>query len=317
MICRCFPPFSSSQIPACLSLAASLVAAPAALSQHLPGNPAAPPAEPRSTGVADPHGQARPESEPASLAEDLPEAPRPVIAAPTASDSAPENISSGTTSVGSSSSAEEPDGAQVPGDVPRGRVYPRTAAPTDVVVLPGQIGPHQTAEDKLLSAARNAIDPSSLVGEVISGGYSQLVNGSPNYGTNAIAFGQRFGAAAARGNSQNLFYRGATSILFREDARYYMLGDRKPFFHRVAYAMTRPIVTRTDSGRTTPNFALLTAYLGAAALTKVYYPPANQGFHQTLITYGGSLGGASLGYIADEFLADALQFLHLKKSNIP
>ncbi len=191
----------------------------------------------------------------------------------------------------------------------------RTPSPTDIVVRAGDVAPRQTPRDKLVGSLRDSVSPYSLFGELISGSYAQLRNGTPNYGDDASAFPQRFGAAVARGTSQKLFNEGALAAILREDPRYYQLGKGHSILKRVAYAGTRPLITRTDSGKSTPNFALLGGYLGAAALTKVYYPPLNQGFDQTLQTYGGSIGGAALGSVVTEFLSDALEFVHLQKKN--
>ena len=196
-----------------------------------------------------------------------------------------------------------------------GQKYPKDARPTDITILPGQTAPRQTVRDKLVGSVRDSVSPFSIGGELLSAGYSHVTNGSPNYGTNATAFAQRFGASVARGTSQNLFYEGAMAAILHEDPRYYQMGSGHPFFKRVVYSATRPVLTRTDGGSSTPNFALLSGYLGAAALTKVYYPQPNQGFNETLITYGGSIGGAAIGYVVSEFLSDTLQVLHLKKGD--
>ena len=202
--------------------------------------------------------------------------------------------------------------------LPKGRGLLRTApmgSPTDITVLPGQTAPHQTVRDKMVGSVKDSVSPFTFMGEIISAGYSHVTNGSPNYGTDAPAFGQRVGAAIARGTSQNLFSEGVLASVLHEDPRYYQMGSGQNFFKRVVYAGTRPIITRTDSGHLTPNLALLGGYLGAAALTKTYYPDVNQGFNQTLQTYGGSIGGAALGFVVTEFLSDTLQILHLKKTN--
>lgn len=188
-------------------------------------------------------------------------------------------------------------------------------SPTDLTVLPGETAPGQTVRDKMIGSVKDSISPFSLIGETISAGYSQARNGSPNFGTDVPAFGQRLGASLARGTSQKIFNEGVLAAALREDPRYYQMGRRKPFFERLVYAGTRPLISRTDSGRTTPNLALLGGYLGAAALTKTYYPPLNQGFSQTLQTYGNSLGGSALGYVVSEFLSDVLPVLHLETRN--
>lgn len=190
-----------------------------------------------------------------------------------------------------------------------------TPSPTNISVRPGETAPQQTVRDKLIGSVKDSISPFSIGGEIISAAYSHATNGSPNYGRNAPAFGQRVGASVARGTSQNLFSEGVLSAVLHEDPRYYQMGSSKPLFKRVVYASTRPLITRTDSGRKTPNLALLGGYFGAAALTKTYYPDINQGFSQTLQTYGGSIGGAAIGFVVSEFLGDTLQVLHLTKLN--
>ena len=192
---------------------------------------------------------------------------------------------------------------------------PRIPTPTDVVVAPGQIGPHQTARDKLIASLRDSISPFSIAGEIISAGYSQGVDSSPNYGRDFGAFGQRVGASVARGTSQDIFSEGVLAAVLHEDPRYYQLGSRQNFFKRVVYAGTRPVIGRTDSGRTTLNLSIIGGYLGAAALSQTYYPARNQGFDNVLQTWGTGIGGNAIGDEVTEFLPDVLQFLHLKRVN--
>ena len=194
---------------------------------------------------------------------------------------------------------------------------PRVPTATDITIAPGQIGPHQTAKDKLIGSVRDAISPFSIAGEIISAGYSQGIDSSPNYGQDIGAFGQRVGASMARGTSQDLFSEGVMATLLHEDPRFYQLGSKQNFFKRVLYAGSRPLIGRTDSGRTTPNFATLSGYLGASALAQVYYPSRNQGASDVLQTWGTGIGGAALGDEVTEFLPDVLQFLHLKRVTHP
>lgn len=72
-------------------------------------------------------------------------------------------------------------------------------------------------------------------------------------------------------------------------------------------------VTRTDSGHATPNISLIGGNLAGAALTNTYYPRLNQGFNQTAMTFGSSLGGSAIGLVFSEFYGDALRIAHLKK----
>ena len=75
------------------------------------------------------------------------------------------------------------------------------------------------------------------------------------------------------------------------------------------------LITKTDGGRQTINFANIGGDLGGAAVTQLYYPPLNRNFTQVMSTWGSSIGGDAVGYVANEFLPELLTTLHLKKSN--
>jgi hypothetical protein len=101
--------------------------------------------------------------------------------------------------------------------------------------------------------------------------------------------------------------------IFHEDPRYYVMGSGHPFLKRLVYAGTRVLITRTDSGHSTPNYALFAGNAASSALTVTYYPAKNTTFSGVAETFGGSLGGSALGFVVDEFIVDALVDLHLKK----
>jgi hypothetical protein len=182
-------------------------------------------------------------------------------------------------------------------------------------VLPGVQPPPLTVRDKILFGLRNSATPFSAAGWAFSSGYSHLLNNSPNYGTNSEAFAQRLGSAAARGASNSIFSSSIMAPIFHEDPRYYVMGRGHPIAKRTLYAVTRALVTRTDSGHATPNFALLSGNLAGAALTNAYYPPLNRGFGENAKTFGLSIGGSAFGFVVNEFYTDALELVHLKKTS--
>jgi hypothetical protein len=190
----------------------------------------------------------------------------------------------------------------------------RVASRWTMIISPGQQAPSLTGREKFLLGAKNATTPLSAVGWLISSGYSHLTNGPPNYGTDKGAYGQRLGATAIRDVSESVFSNSVMSNVFHEDPRYYKMGRDHSIAKRALYAVTRAIITRTDSGKTTPNFALLSGNLAGAALTNAYYPPLNHGAKQTMLIFGSSVGGSALGFGVSEFLDDALELVHLKKA---
>lgn len=188
------------------------------------------------------------------------------------------------------------------------------ASHTDKYILPGQSAPSITAGDKFVMGIKDAISPLSIFGWLASAGYSQLVDSAPNYGTDRGAFGQRLGASAIRAASEGILGDSIMSPLFHEDPRYYQLGRSHNFFRRLTYSATRAIITRTDSGRSTPNFGQISGNLEGAILANAYYPSQNRTVKDTAQTFAGSVGGSALGFVVSEFLSDTLEFVHLKDS---
>ena len=219
----------------------------------------------------------------------------------------------------SSSSSLTPDGSPFAGSP---APFHAAAAPIQVPpVAPlyhKYIEPSQTAQplasaDKVLFGVHQLMSPYLLVTIIAAGGYEQAVNGSPNYGTNIGAYGQRLGAAGIRDASQDIFSDSIMAAVLHEDPRYYVMGNRRNAFVRAGYAVTRVLVTRTDDGDQSPNYSLFSGYAGAAALTNAYYPGYNRGFSQTAKSFGTSLGGAAFSNVVREFLPDILHAVHIEQ----
>jgi hypothetical protein len=161
---------------------------------------------------------------------------------------------------------------------------------------------------------RETVTPYSVLGWFFSAGWAHLIDGSPNYGTNSQAFAQRLGASAALASSRGIFSDSILGPIFHQDTRYYQLGKGHKFINRVIYAGTRPVIGKTDSGRTIPNYAFILATAGSSGLTVTYYPDQNTSGGQVAQTFGTSLGGAAIGALINEFGGDIIQSLHLSRS---
>jgi hypothetical protein len=155
-----------------------------------------------------------------------------------------------------------------------------------------------------------AFSPYGILSWTAAAGYEQLLNGSPNFGTDRGAFGQRLGAAAIRDSTEDIFSDSVLSPIFHEDPRYYRLGSEHRLAVRVLYAITRPLITRSDEGAATPNLALVGGTLAGAGLTNAYYPRNNRGARQTFEIFGGSIGGEAFSDAIREFFGDFTQRLH-------
>jgi hypothetical protein len=187
------------------------------------------------------------------------------------------------------------------------------ALPRVKLISAGQSAPQQRVRDKIVMGLREAVTPFSMLGWVGSAGYGHLTNGRPNYGTNGEAFAQRLGAAAAVGASKEIFSDSIMAPILHQDLRYYQLGHSKSIFKRALYAATRPLIGRTDGGRTIPNYASIAGTAEAVALAQAYYPPPNQGASQVFQAFGTSVGGSAIGDLFNEFGGDITRILHLSK----
>jgi hypothetical protein len=181
------------------------------------------------------------------------------------------------------------------------------------IILPGQAAVPLTAGNKVAYGLRDAASAFALVDITVSAGWSQLIDSSPHYGTDATGFGKRYGVSALRNTVQTVATESLFDPMFGDDPRYYELGKSHKFLNRVVYAATRVVVTRSDSGKSRLNAPLLLGYGVAAGMNNLYYPDQDTGGKQTFYNYASSLGAAALGFEVDEFLDDALRWVHLRK----
>jgi hypothetical protein len=179
-----------------------------------------------------------------------------------------------------------------------------------------EIAPKLTNGQTVTLALENAVSPFAMAGWLSAAGWSHLVDSAPNYGTDSGAFGQRLGAATIRGISENIFANAVMAPILHEDIRYYRLGRHSghTFIQRSWYAATRVFVTKKDDGESSINYSLLTGNLEGVAFTPLYYPERNRTVGTVFGAYAGSLGGAALGFLVNEFYPDALSISRLRKA---
>jgi hypothetical protein len=225
---------------------------------------------------------------------------------------APSSSSNGIAVNSNEDTFDVEDNADTTG-APRLRHRHYIASRTDITIEPGQTAPSLTPQDKVSLGLKESFTLFSVVGWLASAGYSHVTNGSPNYGTDSGAFGERLGATALRNTSEHILSNAVFAPIFHDDPRYYKMGPGHNVVKRTLYAATRTLITKADDGRPRPNYSLLSGNLVGSILTNAYYPSPNQGFGQTAKTFGTSVGGSALGFIVTEFLDDALDIVHLKK----
>jgi hypothetical protein len=138
-----------------------------------------------------------------------------------------------------------------------------------------------SAAEKFDIAAHDAFDPFSWVVSGLYAGVAQWQNQYPAFGQGMKGYGQRYGGAFADGGIGNFLSEAILPTILHEDPRYFRMGDGTKL-HRIGYAMSRVLVTRTDSGGSRFNFSEIAGNMGAAGLSNLYYPPGDRSLPQTI-----------------------------------
>ena len=138
-----------------------------------------------------------------------------------------------------------------------------------------------SARGKFKLATEDTFDPCSLAITGIYAGVAQWGNNYRQFGQGAQGYGKRYGAAFADGAISNYITEGFLPSLLHEDPRLFRLGTGRKM-KRAIYAMTRVLITRTDSGGEQFNISEIAGNLASASLSNLYYPPLNRSVENTL-----------------------------------
>jgi hypothetical protein len=158
--------------------------------------------------------------------------------------------------------------------------------------------------DKWRLFVKESVDPFAFFSAAAGAGISQWHNEDPRYGFGGQAYLQRFGAAQADLTSQNFFQDVVLASLFHEDPRYFREGPRGKVLHRMAYAVSRAVVTRRDSGKNGFNFSGVVGMELGIALSNAYYPPKSVTGGEVAYRTFTSFTATALGNLLPEFWPD-------------
>lgn len=138
----------------------------------------------------------------------------------------------------------------------------------------GQVPP-LTTKQKYGVVTRGSFDYVQYPWYAFLSGISQWEDSEPGYGQGAAGYGKRFGAAFADGTIENYMTGAVLPSLLHQDPRYFQSG-KGSFLHRTFYAMSRNIVTRTDSGSEQFNYSEVVGGALAAAISTYTYHPKSE-----------------------------------------
>jgi hypothetical protein len=159
------------------------------------------------------------------------------------------------------------------------------------------------ARGKFVLAFHDSMDYSGFTWTAIIAGQAMATRSDPELGHGMAGYGRYYWRAFADGVSGTFFTEAIVPAITHEDPRYYTKGHGG-FFRRMGYALSRTVVTRTDSGGLTFNAAEVVGNLAEAGLSNAYYPPEERGLKQTGRDWGMQMESAAVNNIAKEFWPD-------------
>jgi len=191
--------------------------------------------------------------------------------------------------------------------------YAQDIAQSDASVTAMATLPLPSMPEKWDFFVSETVTPFSLVAAGLDATASQLTRSAPLYGKHFWkrgAFAKRFGATVGDDTAQNFFADYVMASIVHEDTRYIRKGPvNGDVLTRIGYAISRAVVTRTDSGVPTFNWANVTGCAMAAALSNAYYPPVSRTASVALVNWGTNIAGAGLTNLMPEFGPDVGHWL--------
>ncbi len=131
--------------------------------------------------------------------------------------------------------------------------------------------PPLSFKNKFGLATQDSFDYTSFILAGMLAGIGQAKNSTPEFRQGAAGFGRYYWHSFADQAVGNYLTEAILPAATHEDPRYYTLGHGG-FFHRAGYAISRLVITRTDSGGRTFNFSEIVGNGAGAGISDLYYP---------------------------------------------
>jgi len=175
--------------------------------------------------------------------------------------------------------------------------------PNFAAVSAGTELPPLTVRDKFWLATQDSVDYSSFIWAGMQAGQSMALKSYPEFGHGVAGYRRYFWRAFVDQASGSYFTEAIVPALTHEDPRYYTLGHGG-FLRRARYALSRIVLTKTDSGSTRFNYSEIVGNGMEAGLANLYYPPQERSLHNTAVNWASQLEAASINNLVREFWPD-------------
>jgi hypothetical protein len=183
-------------------------------------------------------------------------------------------------------------------------------------VSAGTILPPQTVGDKFKTASEDSFDYTSFLLAALVAVEQYGTGATPEFGSGGVGYSRYLWHSFADQTSENMFVEFIIPSLTHEDTRYYSLG-KGGFAKRAGYSLSRIVVTRSDSGKSTFNASEVFGAGISAGVSNLYYPQPERTAGNTLEKWGTSIGIDAASFFVKEFSPDLYHVLFHKKTGAP
>jgi len=225
-------------------------------------------------------------------------------AAPEADSAQQASASAQQTSTSNGSAAQNQPAQSTPGDS-AGQQTKRILGivPNFRAVSTDEKLPPETIKDKFVSATEDSFDYSSIFIPAVIAGYNMEKRATPQFHQGAAGYARYFWHSAVDQTSENYMVEFIFPTITHEDSRYYTLG-RGGFFKRTGYALSRAVVTRSNSGASVFNISEVFGAGASAGISNLYYPSASRSVGNTMSEWVEDVGIDAASFWFREFWPD-------------
>ena len=163
--------------------------------------------------------------------------------------------------------------------------------------------PPETVKEKFVDATEDSFDYSSVFIPAAIAGYNMGRRATPQFHQGAAGYARYFWHSAVDQTSENYMVEFIFPTITREDSRYYTLGHGG-FVKRTGYALSRAVVTRTNSGSATFNISEVFGAGASAGISNLYYPSVSRSVGNTMSEWGEDVGIDAASFWVKEFWPD-------------
>jgi hypothetical protein len=163
--------------------------------------------------------------------------------------------------------------------------------------------PPLTFKQDLWLATQDTFDYSDFIFVAALSGVDMAGNSQPSFGHGAEGYGKYYWHVFADTGIENYMAEAIVPAVTKEDPRYYTMG-KGGFVKRTEYALSRLVVTRTNSGGSTFNLSEIVGAGGAAGIGNLYYPAEANPWVKTYQRWGTQVGMDGVFNVVKEFWPD-------------